>query len=149
MFDDDPLAKTISDWSEVFMHHSFHEFKHFMDESGLSPSQVGTLMRLHHFGPCGISEVGIHLGVTNAASSQLVERLVQQGLIERPEDPVDRRARQLALTEKGQSLVQAGIDSRRSWMQALTCELTSAEQDAIIAALRLLTEAAKKLEGDR
>ena len=146
MSNDDQLTHTISDWSELFMRQSFHQFKRFMDDSGLSPSQVNTLMRLHHHGVCGVSEVSAHLGVTNAASSQLIERLVQQGLIERTEDPTDRRVRQVMLTEKGRVLVQAGINARGHWMQALTCELSETEQASIKEALQLLIEAAKKLE---
>ena len=88
MSDETQLNQTLQDWSEVYMRHSFREFKQFMDANGLSPSQVITLFRLYHSGPCGVSEIGSQLGVTNAASSQLIDRLVGLGLIERTEDSI-------------------------------------------------------------
>ena len=146
MFNDSRLAQTLQEWSEVFMRHSFRDFKQFMDGNGLSPSQVNTLFRLHHGGPCGVSEIGSLLGVTNAASSQLIDRLSLQGLIERTEDPADRRAKQIAITSKGRALLEDGIATRRRWMEALTCELTPEQQETIISALMVLTVTARRLE---
>jgi DNA-binding MarR family transcriptional regulator len=117
-----------------------------MDESGLSASQVSTLLRLYHCQVCGVSEIGEHLGVTNPAASQLIERLVQQGLLKRAEDPHDRRARQLSLTPQGRALIENGIEARRRWMERLTEALTPEEQETIAGALILLTQAARKLE---
>ena len=39
------------------MRHTGQEFKHFMDDSGLSFSQVSTLMRLHITGRADISDI--------------------------------------------------------------------------------------------
>src|SRR5512136_645577 len=106
------LTEVIREWSEVFMHRSMHDFKRFMDETGLSFSQINILMRLLHGGNAGVSEIGGQLGVTNAAASQAVDRLVQMGLIERTEDPVDRRAKRLTLTAKGHAVIEQGIRAR-------------------------------------
>jgi DNA-binding MarR family transcriptional regulator len=84
--------------------------------------------------------------VTNAAASQMVERMVQLGFFTRSEDASDRRVKQIALTPQGQALIAAGIDARRRWMEELTDSLTPQEQEGIIAALRILTRAAQKLE---
>ena len=112
MSDETLFSKTLQDWSELFMRHSFSEFKKFMDNHGLSPSQVITLFRLYHQGPCGVSAISSHLGVINAASSQLIDRLVVMGLIERCEDSTDRRAKHLSITKKGQSVLEEGIAAR-------------------------------------
>jgi DNA-binding MarR family transcriptional regulator len=140
------FTKVLYDWSSVFMQRSFRDFKRFLDESGLSVSQIITLMHLHYGGVCAISDISTHLGVTNAASSQLVDRLVQAGYLARREDPVDRRARQITLTDRGQALIEQAIDARRSWMETLTTTLSPERQEAIVQALILLTEAARQLE---
>ena len=140
------LTEALREWVEVFMRRSMREFKRYMDEASLTWPQVNTLMRLHYGGACGISEVGSHLGVTNAAASQLVERLVQQGLLERTEDPNDRRAKQLVLSRRGRTLIEKGIDARRRWTEELGARLTAEQQATIVAALQYLTEAARKLE---
>jgi DNA-binding MarR family transcriptional regulator len=138
------LTEVIREWSEIFMHRSGRDFKRFMDETSLSFSQLSVLMRLKHGGNSGVSEIGDLLGVTNAAASQAVDRLVHLGLIERTEDPEDRRAKRLALTQKGNTLIEKGVEARSKWIEGLTDALTLEQQNMIISALTLLTEAARK-----
>jgi DNA-binding MarR family transcriptional regulator len=138
------LTEVIREWSEVFMQRSMRDFKRFMDETGLSFSQISILMRLVHDKGTGVSEIGEQLGVTNAAASQAVERLVQLDLIERTEDPEDRRAKRLALTQKGRTLIEQGIEARSKWIEGVMDVLTPEQQNMIISALTLLTEAAQK-----
>ena len=144
------FTQVLREWSQVFMHRSIDEFTRFMNESGLSASQIHALMRLYHAsegrGACRVSELGSHLGISNAASSQMVDRLVQLGLLQRAEDQQDRRVKQVALTPQGRALIETGIEIRRSWMEELTVALTPAEQQAIIEALTLLTRAARQTE---
>jgi len=140
------FSKVLQDWASVFMRRSMDDFKAFMDESGLSFSQIHILMRLHFGGTCDVTEIGTHLGITNAAASQTIERLLQVGLLTRTEDPVDRRVKQITLTPKGHSLVEAGIEARRRWLEGLTQALSLQEQEMIARALTVLTEAAQKTE---
>jgi len=137
------FTEVIREWSEVFMQRSMRDFRKFMEETGLSFSQINILMRLLHGGNTGVSEIGDQLGVTNAAASQAVDRLVQLGLIERTEDPDDRRAKRLALTPKGRTLIEKGIEVRSQWVEGLTDALTPDQQSLIISALTLLTAAAR------
>jgi len=81
------LSEVLREWSGVFMRRSGRDFRGFMDETGLSFSQLNILMRLYHGGKCGVSEIGERLGISNAAASQSIDRLVNLGLIERSEDP--------------------------------------------------------------
>ena len=137
------LTEVVREWSEVFMRRSGRDFKRFMDETGLSFSQLNVLMRLYHGGNSGVSEIGEQMGVTSAAASQAIDRLVLQGLIERSEDPRDRRAKRLALTPKGRTVIESGIEARSRWVEGLTDALTPEQQSMTISALTLLTEAAR------
>jgi DNA-binding MarR family transcriptional regulator len=140
------FPEVIREWSEVFMQRSMRDFRKFMDETGLSFSQINILMRLIHAGTTGVSEIGEQLGVSNAAASQAVDRLVILDLIKRTEDPADRRAKQLALTQKGRILIESGIEARSRWVEGLTDALTPDQQTMIVAALTLLTAAARATE---
>ena len=51
--------------------------------------------------PRNIGEVGALLGVTKQAAAKVVGSLVDEGLVERHEDPADRRAAVLKLTPDG------------------------------------------------
>lgn len=143
------FSDVLSEWVGVFMRRSMRDFMHSMKASGLSMPQLSTLMRLYYHESCGVSEIGSQLGVTNAAASQMIERLVRQGLLERAEHPEDRRAKQLKLTSKGRALINKAIEARRRWMEALTTALTREEQTAIITALTSLTQAARNLEMEK
>jgi DNA-binding MarR family transcriptional regulator len=140
------FTQVLREWSEVFMRRSMTDFKRFMDDSGLSPSQASTLMRLHHAGACGVSDIGAHAGISNAASSQMIDRLVGMDLIQRREDPADRRNKIIELSPQGRELIEQGIEARRLWIEELTTALSPEEQQAIVHALTLLTQAARHLE---
>ena len=140
------LTEVIREWSEVFMRRSGRDFKRFMDETGLSFSQLNVLMRLFHGDGSGVSEIGEQMGVTSAAASQAIDRLVLLGLIERTEDPKDRRAKRLTLAPKGRTLIENGIEARSRWVEGLTDALTPEQQNMTISALTLLTEAARATE---
>lgn len=140
------LTAVIREWAEVFMHRSGRDFKRFMDSTGLSFSQINILMRLVHGGSAQVSEIGEKMGVTNAAASQSIDKLVQMGFIERTEDPTDRRAKRLELAPEGRALIEKGIEARTKWVECITDTLLPEQQDSIISALTLLTEAARKME---
>lgn len=140
------LTAVVREWAEVFMHRSGRDFKRFMDTTGLSFSQINILMRLVHGGSAQVSEIGERMGITNAAASQSIDKLVQMGLIERTEDPTDRRAKRLELAPQGRALIDKGIEARTKWVESITDALTPDQKDSIISALTLLTTAARKTE---
>ena len=147
MSDSDRFTASLHEWTEVFMRRSMHDLVKFSKNSGVSMPQLSTLMHLyHHQDGCGVSDIGSHLGVTNAAASQMIDRLVQQGLLERSEDPKDRRGKRLQVSPKGRQLIEAGIEARRRWMEELTTELDAEQQQLISHALVLLTGAARRLD---
>lgn len=131
------------------MRRSMRDFTLFMRQAGLSMPQVSALFRLHYGGGCAISDIAGHLGVTNAAASQMVDRFVQQGLVQRVEHPDDRRVRLISLSPHGRALIEQGIEARRRWMDALPCHIPPDQQQAIIAALRQLASAAQELDRER
>jgi DNA-binding MarR family transcriptional regulator len=144
----DRFTLVLRKWAETFTRRSMVESMRFKQESGLSMTQMHTLFQLHHCETCGVTEIGEFLGITNAAASQLVDRLVQSNLVTRNEDPTDRRAKQISLTDEGKEFVARGIDSRRKWMEQLTFELSIDEQELITDALTILTAAADKTGPD-
>jgi DNA-binding MarR family transcriptional regulator len=145
----DRLNQVLHEWVEIFMRRSFRDFRHFMAQTGLSPSQVGTLMRLHSCQSTGVSDIGEHMGITTPAASQLVERLVNQGLLARTEDPDDRRYKQVSLTKEGMRVVEDGIRARQAWMEELTSAFTFEEQERMTEVLIMLTAAARRLEAEQ
>ena len=140
------LTQPLHAWMDVFMHRSMRGWNQFAKSTGLSMPQFSILMQLHYKGACGMSAISERFDVSAAAASQLVDKLVQAGYLERTEDPSDRRAKLLKLSANGAKLVEAGIQERYRWMDELTSRLSAAQQAKISEALILLTEAARQME---
>ena len=140
------LTETIRQWMDVITTRSMQERTHYVKATGLSMPQFGILMHLFYSKNCGISHLGEHMDISAPAASQIVDRLVQHGLVERTEDPHDRRAKQLALTPKGHELIETGIVARTRWVDELAASLSPENYEAVAATLVILTEAVRKLE---
>ena len=142
------FSQAIRSWVDIFMHRSMHGWSHFAKSTGLSMPQFSILMQLHHRGNCGIGDISERFDITNAAASQLVDKLVQSGFIKREEDPHDRRAKLLNLTDKGKELIQQGIEERYRWVDQLAEKLTVEERVQVSEALNIMTGAARELESE-
>jgi len=74
-------------------------------ELPLTMAQVKALFAIGNLGPISIGGVARALSVALPTASVGVESLVAQGLVERREDPQDRRRTLAELTASGESLV--------------------------------------------
>jgi len=133
-------------WVEVFMRRSMREMHRFLKDNDLNMGQYSTMMRLFHDPHCGVSDVGAQLGITNAAASQLVDKLVQQRLVERTEAEHDRRVKELSLTPKGRDLIEGSFRARLGWADALAETLPPARRQAVIGAMQAMIAAANELD---
>ena len=141
-----PFVQSLHTWVDISAHHAMRGWAHHARATGLSVPQFSILMQLYQHGYCGISDISDRFEITNAAASQHVENLVQAGLIDRSEDPRDRRAKQIQLSEKGRGLIQHGFGARYQWVDQLARCIDPKDQERIAEALSILTEAARKLD---
>ena len=142
------LIQIMRQLMDFAMHHTMRERVHFAKATGLSMSQFGILMQLHYHKDCGVSDLSGRFDITNAAASQLVDKLVQSGLIQREEDPNDRRAKRLNLTDKGRGLIQQDIEKRYRWVNQLAKKLSAEEREKVAEALNIMIQAAQELESE-
>jgi DNA-binding MarR family transcriptional regulator len=143
---DEAFVDKLKEWIEVSMHRSMRNFIQYARKNGLTMSHLGALFHLHRMGHCGVTELGDHLDVTSAAASQMLDRLVQQDLILRTEDPEDRRVKQIVLTEEGNRILQGGFSARQRWLEELAESLIKEDQETIMAALTLLIDKMNHLQ---
>jgi DNA-binding MarR family transcriptional regulator len=148
MTDSIQFTQTLRQWMDVFMHRSMRDWRHYVKASGLSMPQFNILMRLNYRGECGISDISEHMDTSAAAASQLVDKLVQAGLLERMESPRDRRVKQVALSPKGRAFIAQGIEGRYRWVDEMAPKLSLDEQAQITDALNIMIRAAEELEAD-
>ena len=129
---------------EMFMQRSLRGIMGSMKQDGLSMPQIYTLLYLYHEGEVRISDIGRLMEVGKAAASQLVERLVQQGLVERVEDESDRRAKKIRLLPKSLVLIEKGLQVQRQQMGQVMKQLSPEQLEVVQKAFRYLMEAMHK-----
>jgi DNA-binding MarR family transcriptional regulator len=140
------FANALQQWNEIFMGRSMRNFLAHSKKTGVSMMQMGALIGLHRKGASTVSHISEALGISNAATSQMLERLVQQGLISRAEDPHDRRAKQIEITTKGCQALESNLQARQKWLDDLGAALSPAEQTQVTNALNILITKAHQIE---
>jgi DNA-binding MarR family transcriptional regulator len=114
-----------------------------LHEAGLTMAQLVALHVLCHRGERSISEMGAALHLSPAATSHLVERLVRAGLVERGEDPEDRRTKRLRVTAAGRVLVERAQAERTREIAGVCARLSREARQSLSRSLgRVLEELA-------
>lgn len=134
---------------ELAMSSYFRRLHAFARGHGLGFSQLATLFRLYHHGGCTVSDLSQQLDFSNAAASQLLDKLVQAGLVRRFELPDDRRGRNHCLTDQGTQLMLELKGSHRELLAALEASLDDRERQAATASLQTLVAHLDRLSGQR
>jgi DNA-binding MarR family transcriptional regulator len=94
-----------------------------------------TLGILHARGPIRAGEVALLCGTTPSALSEVVEGLVADGFVRRVDDPTDRRAVMVALTESGEVELQRVGDLMTAALARVFERLTSEQKTRLRAAV--------------
>lgn len=107
----------------------------------LSFSQVRMLMVLAYVDRAlPINRLAEQLSLTIASAGRNVERLLQDGLVEREEHPRDRRVKLVHLTPAGRDLVSRHFECHRLTLAEFTRRLPEADRIRIAAALTPVLE---------
>jgi len=138
MTDPSKLTQAIHRGMDIIAHRTLREHMRFVKSTGLSMAQFGILMQLHYQHGTGISGISSRMNISEAAASQLVDKLVQGGLLERAEDPIDRRAKQLKLSSKGHELIETSLAVRHRLVDAIIQGLTSEEREKVGESMEIL-----------
>lgn len=106
--------------------------------------QLATLLLLDEGNEPTIKQVAELLGRSVSTTSRLLDLLVERGLVSRREDEHDRRAKRIAITEQGRTLI-ATLERQRAETQLAVMEHLSVEERAEVArAMALLAEASMR-----
>ena len=107
-----------------------------LDELDVSFSHVKALHALVDLDrPVSVKELAEDVGMSLPGASRLVEQLHQRGLVDRREDPADRRTKRLLPTAAGLAAVERIDTARLQSLQAYTAALSPGQRDRLSAAL--------------
>ena len=94
-----------------------------------------------------MSAIATTLRLSPAATSHLVERLVRAGLVERREDPEDRRAKRVAVTPAGLALTARVQAERTREFAAVMGRLSPGLRRRFASVLTLVNRELRELGG--
>ena len=117
--------------------------------AGLKAGQFQVLAELRGRDPLPMSasDLARAIVLTSGGMTPVLDQLEERGLITRQIDPEDRRARRIAITEKGRSLINRALEQRIARQRALNAVLTLEERETLSAILRKLLVAMEGAAG--
>jgi DNA-binding MarR family transcriptional regulator len=95
--------------------------------SDLSRTAASVLARLNGEGPQRVTVLAVSEHVAQPSMSLLVQRLVTRGFVERRDDPDDRRASRIAITDAGRQVMQERAQARSGWLRERLARLDDEE----------------------
>jgi DNA-binding MarR family transcriptional regulator len=134
------FSRILLDGIAVLVRVSLQDMMAYIHPKGISMAQMNVLYQLHYRGPCEVLAFARAHSLSPAGASQLIERMVRQGWVERVDDLADRRVHHVHLTGLGQQLVLESITARNEWVSHFGAKLTSEEQEQVAQAFRVLAE---------
>ena len=113
-----------------------------LQDEDLSFSQMSAMHQLRSFAPLSVGGLADRTGLSLPAASHLTDRLVVRGYALRRENPDDRRAKLLDLTDKGQQILdemdRRFTDTYRVALRQVSPQAITAAADSIELVLQEL-----------
>ncbi len=118
-------------------------------------TDIGADITPHHFeiirllmeeGTMHVAEIGHRLEIARAQMTQLIDRLVELGIVERQPDTADRRTTNITLTTQGISLLEEHRHIVEEAIRETMSFLSDSELEELSGSLRKLWDILGKLE---
>jgi DNA-binding MarR family transcriptional regulator len=119
----------------------------FPSDAHVSPRHIQVLIALAR-GPRSVGRIAEVLGVSRPAATQLVDRLVEHGMIERRHDPADRRVVLVDYAPGMHEVARRIMGVRRRQLNEALDRLTEWEAEAFFKGLREITAALGRVPGE-
>ncbi|MXY45758.1 MAG: MarR family transcriptional regulator [Chloroflexi bacterium] len=105
---------------------------------GLTIPQLRTLMLLEEQGPLRMGIISSHLGRALSATTSVVDRLAEKGLVGRHADPGDRRVVLCDLTDSGRSTIYQFWRLAEDRTQIIIDSLGPGQIESVVRALEIV-----------
>ncbi len=118
-------------------------------QAGLTPTRRSLLHTIERLGPLRLSELAAEEGINPTMLSRIVADLADSGVIDRLQDPDDKRAALVAITKKGRRLIERMRRERTDVLSMALKSLSDQERRTLAKALPALEKLAESLKGAR
>jgi DNA-binding MarR family transcriptional regulator len=134
------LSNLLAELTALLHRRSAGDTHALLNEAGLTMGQLVTLFVLEMAGEHSVGALAQKARLSPAAASHMIDQLVRARLVERAEDPSDRRAKRVAITERGRVLIRRLDTERRRELAEVAARLTPLTAKRLAEALRVAVE---------
>lgn len=110
-------------------------FQELLAPFGLEPRDFGLLQQVAASEGDSQQAIGERINIAPSRMVAFIDSLEQRGLLERRQNPNDRRARALFLTAEGREMVARAFQMHEEIERALTQDLSPAEREQLLELL--------------
>jgi DNA-binding MarR family transcriptional regulator len=115
----------------------------------LTIGQLKSLFFIDSEGTTNFRKLASALGVTPPDVTRIVDRLVEQGLVSRRENPDDRRMQFLQATKKGRALLAKLRENKTTHLYRILAHLSTDELTTVAKGLGSLIKASEFQRGEK
>lgn len=137
------FADAVSEIMPIVAREFFKHEKSGFVEMNMTMPQFLVLVLLHKHGKSSMSYVASELGVTTAAMTGVVERLVRDGFIDREHDKDDRRVVNITLTPKGSKSTKAILENRKKMIMNMFSSISQEDRGKYLEILTRIRDSLK------
>lgn len=105
---------------------------------GYTPAQLMILKFVFENQPVTLSEISKEIGLSNSTTSGIIDRLVNQGMLERKRSEQDRRVVYITPTQKAKELRDKIHSYKEQFFQNLTARLSDEDKIQMVTSLQKL-----------
>lgn len=117
-------------------------------EDTVTLSQLRVLVMVASRAAPNLGAVAAGLGVHPSNATRAVDRLVTAGLLDRREDPTDRRNLVLELTAEGDELLERVMQQRRAAIGAILDRMPAGRRRSLVPVMRAFADAGDETAND-
>ncbi|UCZ52172.1 MarR family transcriptional regulator [Bacillus shivajii] len=118
--------------------------REILNEFPITPPQFVALQWLHEYGDMTIGELSNKMYLACSTTTDLIDRMEKNELVERVKDSKDRRVVRIHLLEKGATIIREVINRRQGYLQGVLENFSKEDIDFLEKNLSFLKDEMKR-----
>jgi DNA-binding MarR family transcriptional regulator len=114
----------------------------------IDPASTYVLHHVEAHQPLRVSELAKCMDLDSSTVSRHIRNLEDEGYLSRAEDPGDRRATRVRLTERGRAILEASMRDRGAVMDAATADWSEADREHLETLMTRLADSIDRLAAE-
>ena len=113
------------------IHNKLFKFNEIGKGDIFPPSHIKTIFYLHHKKSVKISDMAKCLDISKSNMTPIIDKLIEEGFVERFNDPSDRRKINVELTNKGENFIKERLNDLKIVLSNKISTLESSDLESL------------------